>query len=179
MFKRFFLVAFALIPLFLVCAGCSLNTAQGSAAPVPCLAVDSDIPAHHVIPLQGIPVQAGSRITVTWRLYKPAPDVQSPTTPVDPIQRATMQELLFGPFLSRDAVDHLSGLSVDAPARGAVLASSKLIVTSGCRAQSFVSSITLPKTLKPGYYDLYLTGSSFYASGSSGSAGEVPINIRP
>lgn len=178
MFKWFFPMALALNPLCLLCAACTPIIAQGSAAPVPCLALDSDIPAHHVIPLQGIPAQAGDSITVTWTLYKPAPDVQSSTTPVEPIQRATMQELLFGPFFSRDAVDHLSGLSENAPGRGPVLASAKLIVTSGCKAQTVVSRIILPKTLKPGYYDLNLTGSSFYASGSSGSTSEVPINVE-
>lgn len=179
MFKRFFLTTFAVIPLCLLCAACAPTIANGGAAPVPCLALDNDIPAHHVIPPQGIPAQAGSSITVTWRLYKLAPDVQSPTTPVDTIQRATMQELLFGPFPSRNAVDHLSGQSADAPSRGPVLTSSKLIVASGCKAQSFASIMTLPRNLKPGYYDLYLTGSLFYASGSSGTTSEIPLHVGP
>lgn len=145
MFKRFFLMTFAVISLCFLCAACAPTLANGHGAPVACLALDNDIPAHHDIPLQGIPAQAGSNITITWGLYKPAPDVQSPTTPVDPIQRATMQELLFGPFSSRNAVDHLSGQNAGASSRGPVLASSKLIVASGCKAQSFASTMTLPK----------------------------------
>lgn len=164
MFKRFCPTLFAVIPLCLFCAACTPSMTNGYAAPVPCLALDNDIPAHHVIPPQGIPAQARSSITVTWRLYKPSPDVQSPSTPVDPIRRATMQELLFGPFPSRDAVNHLSGQSADSHSRGPILASSRPIVASGCTAQSFASIMTLPKNLKPGYYDLYLTGSSFYCS---------------
>ena len=177
MVKRFFLMVCAVIPLCFFCSACTPTIGNGQAAPVPCLALDNDIPASHVIPPQGIPAQAGSSIMITWRLYKPASDVQSPTTPVEAIQRATMQELLFGPFPSRDAVNHLSGQSADAPSRGPVLASSKLIVASGCQAQSFASIMTLPKNLKSGYYDLYLTGSSVYASGSSGIGSEIPLHV--
>jgi hypothetical protein len=110
-----------------------------------------------------------------WSFYKPAPDVQSPSTPVDPIQRATMQELLFGPFPSRAAVDHLSGQSSDTASRGPILASSSLITTSGCTSRSFFNALTLPQHLQPGYYDLLLTGSSTYASGSSDSESEIPL----
>lgn len=39
--------------------------------------------------------------------------------------------------------------------------------------------MTLPKDLGPGYYDLYLTGSSFYASGSSRATSEIPIHVEP
>lgn len=178
MLKKFFLMTLVAIPLCLFCAACAPNVANGNAAPVPCLELENDIPAHHVIPLQGIPSHVGSSITVTWSLYKPAPNIQSPTTPVETIQQATMQELLFGPFSSRDAVDHLSGQSTNAPGRGPVLASSKLIVTSGCKVQSFASSIILPQGLKPGYYDLYLTGSLLYTSGSSSTGSEIPIRIE-
>src|SRR5450631_3124005 len=106
MLKPFSLILFAAFSLGLFCVACAPD---GYGAPVPCLAMENDIPAYHVIPSQGIPIQAGKSITVEWSFYKPGPDVQSPSTPVDPIQRATMQELLFGPFPSRAAVDHLSG----------------------------------------------------------------------
>lgn len=59
MFKRHFLMTFAVIPLCFFCAACTPTIANGQAAPVPCLALDNDIPAHHVIPSQGIPAQAG------------------------------------------------------------------------------------------------------------------------
>jgi hypothetical protein len=174
MFKQIPLMIFVAISLSLFCIACTPN---GQSAPVPCLAMDNDIPSYHVIPPQGIPAQAGKIITVKWTFYKPGPDVQSPTTPVDKIQRAVMQELLFGPFSSRAAVDHLAGQSRDAVSRGSILASSDPIITSGCTIQSFSSTLTLPKYLKPGYYDLFLTGSSTYASGSSGTGSEIPIHV--
>ena len=175
MLKRFSLMIVAAISFSLLCVACAPD---GHSAPVPCLAMDNDIPAYHVIPPQGIPAQAGKSITVKWFFYKPGLDVQSSTTPVDPIQRATMQELLFGPFPSRTAVDHLAGQSSDAASRGPILASSSLIVTHGCAIRSFFNALTLPNHLQPGYYDLLLTGSSTYASGSSSSESEIPIHVE-
>jgi hypothetical protein len=176
MLKPFALIVFMAFSLGLFCVACAPD---GHGAPVPCMAMENDIPAYHIIPPQGIPIQAGKSITVKWSFYKPGPDVQSPSTPVDPIQRATMQGLLFGPFPSRAAVDHLSGQSSDAASRGPILASSSLITTSGCTPQSFFNALTLPQHLKPGYYDLLLTGSSTYASGSSGSESETPLHVGP
>lgn len=176
MLKQISLMIVAAISFSLLCIACAPD---GHGAPVPCLAMENDIPAYHVIPPQGIPMQAGKSITIKWTFYKPGPDVQSPTTPVDPIQRATMQELLFGPFPSRAAVDHLSGQSSDAAQRGPILASSSLIVTSGCTSRSFFNALTLPNHLQSGYYDLLLTGSSTYASGSSDNESEIPIHVEP
>jgi hypothetical protein len=174
MLKRFSLIVLAAISFSFFCVACAPS---GQAAPVPCLAMDNDIPAYHVIPPQGIPAHAGKIITIEWTFYKPGPDVQSPTTPVDKIQRATMQELLFGPFPSRTAVNHLAGQNSNAAIRGPLLASSHPIITSGCTIRSFSSTLTLPNHLKPGYYDLLLTGSSTYASGSSNSESEIPLHV--
>ncbi|GER88913.1 hypothetical protein KDW_30750 [Dictyobacter vulcani] len=89
-----------------------------------------------------------------------------------------MREMLYGPFPSRNAVDHLAGQNTNAASRGQVIVSSQPIITSGCNNQSFTSSIIFPKQLKGGYYDLYIEGSSSFASGTSTIGSEVPIHIK-
>jgi hypothetical protein len=66
MLKRFTLMIVAAISFSLLCVACAPD---GNGAPVPCLTMDNDIPAYHVIPPQGIPAQAGKSITVKWFFF--------------------------------------------------------------------------------------------------------------
>jgi hypothetical protein len=151
----------------------------GPSRVVPCLAFDEVLPGHKVIPYQGISADPGSSITVVWSLEKPGPGALSPSTPVAPIRQATMQALLFGPFDSLSAVDQLNRQSVSASTIRPVLASSTPIVSTGCTPQFFISDLTLPDSLIPGYYDLYLTASASFAGGVSGTTREIPIRVGP
>jgi hypothetical protein len=158
--------------------GHAASAARSSVA-IPCLAFDEVIPGQELIPHQGISGDPGSSITVLWTLVKPSPQTLSASAPIDPIRQATMQELLFGPFVSRSDVDQLNGQSVDASSRGPVLASSPLMVGSGCTPQVFITDLTLPDSLIPGYYDLYLTALAYFAGGVHGTTRDIPIHIGP
>ncbi|HLJ32866.1 MAG TPA: hypothetical protein VKU38_04405 [Ktedonobacteraceae bacterium] len=167
----FFVVA--ILSTFFV--GCNPIVGTVTSAPVACLYMDNDIIGYHSIPPQGIPASSGTTLKVVWSLAKPSPQALSPDTPRDRIQEAVMYEALYGPFSSPAAINNIGG-NANAQ-RGTVLASSKPVVMSGCKPQSSPSTLTIPKGLKPGYYDLYLAGTSTYASGSAGTGSDVPVHV--
>ena len=179
MLKKLLLLLLVIFSVSLV--ACSPITPGGTvhAAPVACLALDNNIVGYRSIPAPGLPMKAGDTITVAWKLYQvPAQAYTTqPPPPQDRIQQSVMQEQLFGPFTSLAAIQQLQQAGNN-PVRTPLVASSQPIVTNGgCVPKNYSSLLHLPKDLKPGYYDLYISGTSVYASGSAGSSSDVPILV--
>lgn len=142
-----------------------------------CIMLNYTIPTYPAVPAQGLHQKPGDMLTIAWQAQQPSlSSASGSTVQFAPIQQAVMQEQLFGPFPSLAAVNQINTSNPNA-ARGSLVASSTPIVTKTCTPRTYKSTLTLPRRLQPGYYDLYLSGSIVTANGNSGFSSDIPIHV--
>jgi hypothetical protein len=123
---------------------------------------------------------SGERVPVQWTV-QPGP-LANDTAPAKVLLRV---ELIGGPF--RDVNGFLAAVRKSRSAnnsfpQSAVIVSAVPIQTNNWTKQSYISAITIPLNLKPGYYDLFYTVTTTYPGKPSVVSREdalFRINVPP